>query len=213
MSETTSQSEFEAISIRINPQNLLNKENTMSKRKNEGAAVRSKSSRNKTLGEDENMVTHSQQEEDLAIGQNHAEGIDDDIDDFEKEVPWAIEQIYSESYYDDRGDVAMIYPRLKLTFSICPSTPTQEMQMDAINKLNEYFADPNEDPCDALRRSFALKQVFLGKDIVSFIGDIKYNHEPLMDIRMRLREKWEEVSQKSGLQSRSECKEMAIILE
>ena len=190
----------------------------MSKKKTEVAAASSVSLRKGTTGENENMVTHSQQEEELVdrnvtVGQDHTEDSDDDVDDLEKDIACTIEQIYTESYYDDRGDDAIICPRLKLTFSICPSTPTQEMQMDAINKLNEYFAEPDEDWRDALKRSFALTKVFLGKDIVSFIGDIKYDHEPLMDIRMRLREKWEEVSQKSGLQSRSECKEMAIILE
>ena len=191
----------------------------MSKRKNEGAAASSVLSRKDTSGGDESKVTHSQQEEELAdrgvaIGQNHTGNSDDDfVDETEKDVAWAVEQIYSDSYFDHRGDTAVIYPRLKLTFSICPSTPTQEMRMDAIKKLSEYFAEPDEDCSDALKRSFALTEVFLGKDIVSFIGDIKYNHEPLMEIRMLLREKWEEVSQKSGLQSRSECKGMAIVLE
>ena len=63
-----------------------------------------------------------------------------------------------------------------------------------------------------LKNSFELKHTILGKDTVTFIGEIQKDHEPLLEIQFLLRVGWEHASQEAGVQSKSDCRGMEIIL-
>ena len=142
---------------------------------------------------------------------------DSSCDDYEalenNVVATAIESIFSEPYFDPRGECGWIQPMLKLSYSICPSTPTVEMQKAAITRLTETMENNMKAGYGHnLKNSFELKQAILGKDTVTFIGEVHEYHEPLLEIQFLLRECWEHASQEVGAQSKSECKGMEIIL-
>ena len=125
----------------------------------------------------------------------------------------AIESICSEEYFDPRGECSWIQPMLKLSYSICPSTPTVEMQKAAIKRLTETMENDMEAEYGRnLKNSFELKHTILGKDTVTFIGEIQKDHEPLLEIQFLLRVGWEHASQEAGVQSKSDCRGMEIIL-
>lgn len=129
------------------------------------------------------------------------------------EVANAIDAIFSNPYEDPRGEVSTITPMLKLSYSICPSTPTEAMQKEALECLCNNLEDDAENPYRyPLKNSFELKQIILGKDIVTFIGNIQKNHEPLVEIQDLMKKEWEKASSMAGAQSKSESKGMEIIL-
>ena len=57
-----------------------------------------------------------------------------------------------------------------------------------------------------LKISFELKHAILGKDTVTFIGEIQKLHDPLPEIQFLLKEGWKHASQEAGVKSKSECK-------
>lgn len=125
----------------------------------------------------------------------------------------ALDAIHSESYEGASGCFNM-RPRLKVSYAICASTPTVEMQKNAIAKFSELISAERDEDGNAnwLCDSFELEQCQLGKDTVSFIGKIGKYHEPFEDIQETLRHNWEHASQEAGVESKSECKGMEIIL-
>ena len=136
-------------------------------------------------------------------------------DIFENELAMTIDAIYSQPYTDYRGDMPIINPQLKLSYSICPSTPTVTMQKDAIKRLINVWKNDETFSYDHTRdltRSFELKQVELKSDTVSFIGNINKSHEPLVDIQYMLRKEWERASLTSQENNQSQNKGMSIIL-
>ena len=136
------------------------------------------------------------------------------VDELENNVVAnAIDSIFSEPYFDPRGNAEWIHPMLKLTYAICPSTPTVEMQKAAIKRLTETMENDMEaEYGHNLKTSFELKHAILGKDTVTFIGEIQKFHDSLPEIQFLLKEGWEHASQEAGVQSKSECKGMEIIL-
>ena len=136
------------------------------------------------------------------------------VDELENNtVANAIDSIFSEPYFDPRGECEWIHPMLKLSYSICPSTPTVEMQKAAIKRLTETMENDMEaEYGHNLKTSFELKHAILGKDTVTFIGEIQKLHDPLPEIQFLLKEGWEHASQEAGVKSKSECKGMEIIL-
>ena len=135
------------------------------------------------------------------------------VDELENNVANAIGSIFSEPYFDPRGNAEWIHPMLKLTYAICPSTPTVEMQKAAIKRLTETMENDMEaEYGHNLKTSFELKHAILGKDTVTFIGEIQKLHDQLPEIQFRLKEGWEHASQEAGVKSKSECKGMEIIL-
>ena len=115
----------------------------------------------------------------------------------------------------DAYDMPIINPQLKLTYSICPSTPTVSMQKDAINRLLNIWVNDETFPSDHTRdltRSFEVKQIVLNPDTVSFIGNINKSHEPFADIQYMLRKEWERASLTSQANNQSHSKGMEIIL-
>lgn len=136
-------------------------------------------------------------------------------DIFEDELATAIDSIYTRPYCDNRGDMEIINPQLKLSYSICPSTPTVSMQKDAIKRLLNIWENAETFSFDHTRHlthSFEVKQVVLGSDTVSFIGNINKSHEPLVDIQSMLREEWERASLTSLNKNKCQNKGMEIIL-
>ena len=134
---------------------------------------------------------------------------------FEDELATAIDSIYTRPYCDNRGDMEIINPLLKLTYSICPSTPTVSMQKDAISRLLNVWKTDKTYPSDhtrVLTNSYKVKQVLLNPDTVSFIGSINKSHEPLVDIQSMLRKEWERASLTSQANNQSHSKGMEIIL-
>ena len=120
---------------------------------------------------------------------------------------------FSEPDFDPLGECEWIHPMLKLSYSICPSTPTVEMQKAAIKRLIETMENDMEAEYGRnLKTSFELKHTILGKDTVTFIGEIREHHDSLPEIQFMLREGWEHASQEAGVKSKSECKGMEIIL-
>ncbi len=136
------------------------------------------------------------------------------VDELENNVVAnAIDSIFSEPYFDPRGNAEWIHPMLKLTYAICPSTPTVEMQKAAIKRLTETMKNDMEaEYGHNLKTSFELKHAILGKDTVTFIGEIQKFHDSLPEIQFLLKEGWEHASQEAGVKSKSECKGMEIIL-
>ncbi len=136
------------------------------------------------------------------------------VDELENNVVAnAIDSIFSEPYFDPRGNAEWIHPMLKLTYAICPSTPTVEMQKAAIKRLTETMENDMEaEYGHNLKTSFELKHAILGKDTVTFIGEIQKFHDSLPEIQFLLKEGWEHASQEAGVKSKSECKGMEIIL-
>ncbi len=136
-------------------------------------------------------------------------------DIFENELAMTIDAIYSQPYTDYRGDMPIINPQLKLSYSICPSTPTVPMQKDAIRRLLNVWENDETYPSDHTRdltSSFELKQVELNPDTVSFIGNINKSHEPLVEIQYMLRKEWERASLTSQANNQSHNEGMEIIL-
>ena len=136
-------------------------------------------------------------------------------DIFEDELASAIDSIYTRPYCDNRGDMEIINPQLKLTYSICPSTPTVSMQKDAIRRLLNIWENDKTFSLDHTRdltSSYEVKQVVLKPDTVSFIGKINKFHEPLVDIQYMLRKEWERASLTSQENNQSQNKGMSIIL-
>ena len=134
---------------------------------------------------------------------------------FEDELATAIDSIYTRPYFDNRGDVEIINPLLKLTYSICSSTPTVSMQKDAISRLLNIWKTDKTYPSDhtrVLTNSYKVKQVLLNPDTVSFIGSINKSHEPLVDIQSMLRKEWERASLTSQANNQSHNEGMEIIL-
>ena len=136
-------------------------------------------------------------------------------DIFENELAMTIDSIYSQPYADYRGDMPIINPQLKLTYSICPSTPTVASQKDAIYRLINVWKNDETFSFDHTRdltSSFELKQVELNPDTVSFIGSINKSHEPLVEIQYMLRKEWERASLTAQNNNQSQNKGMSIIL-
>ena len=134
---------------------------------------------------------------------------------FEDELATAIDSIYTRPYCDNRGDMEIINPLLKLTYSICSSTPTVSMQKDAIYRLINVWKNDETFSFDHTRdltSSFELKQVELNPDTVSFIGSINKSHEPLVEIQYMLRKEWERASLTAQNNNQSQNKGMSIIL-
>ena len=124
----------------------------------------------------------------------------------------ALDAIHSESYEGASGCFNM-RPQLKVSYAICASTPTVEMQKAAIKRLAETMENNMEAEYGRnLKQSFELNHTILGKDTVTFIGKINEFHDPLPVIQSILRDGWEHASQEAGVQSKSECKGMEIIL-
>ena len=136
------------------------------------------------------------------------------VDELENNVVAnAIDSIFSEPYFDPRGNAEWIHPMLKLTYAICPSTPTVEMQKAAIKRLTETMENDMEaEYGHNLKTSFELKHAILGKDTVTFIGEIQKFHDSLPEIQFLLKEGWEHASQEAGVKSKSDCQGMEIIL-
>ena len=85
---------------------------------------------------------------------------------------------------------------------------TQENFHLKLNVINDMEAEYGHN----LKTSFELKHAILGKDTVTFIGEIQKLHDPLPEIQFLLKEGWEHASQEAGVKSKSECKGMEIIL-
>jgi hypothetical protein len=105
-----------------------------------------------------------------AVVEEENKGIEKDsltklFEDLENnEVANAIDSIFSKPYEDPRGEVSTITPMLKLSYSICPSTPTEAMQKEALECLCNNLEDDAENPYRyPLKNSFELKQIILGK--------------------------------------------------
>ena len=87
------------------------------------------------------------------------------------------------------------------------------MQKEALECLcNNLENEEEKEYHYPLRNSFELKKIILGKDIVTFIGNIQKNHEPLVEIQDLMKKEWEKASSMAGAQSKSESKGMEIIL-
>ena len=151
------------------------------------------------------------EEENKGIAKDALTQLFEDLEN--NEVANAIDSLVSKPYLDPRGECTWIQPMLKLSYSICPSTPTVEMQKAAIKRLAETMENNMEAEYGRnLKQSFELNHTILGKDTVTFIGKINEFHDPLPVIQSILRDGWEHASQEAGVQSKSECKGMEIIL-
>ena len=128
-------------------------------------------------------------------------------------VAIALNAIHSESFQEECGGFN-IEPRLKVSYSICASTPTVEMQKEAIAKFSEFISvERDEDGIvNFLHDSFQLENCIINKDTISFIGKIGKYHESFGTIQESLRFNWEKASMDAGIKSESENRGMEIIL-
>ena len=111
------------------------------------------------------------EEENKGIAKDALTQLFEDLEN--NEVANAIDSIVSKPYLDPRGECTWIQPMLKLSYSICPSTPTVEMQKAAIKRLAETMENNMEAEYGRnLKQSFELNHTILGKDTVTFIGKI-----------------------------------------
>lgn len=134
-------------------------------------------------------------------------------DIWENDLANAIDSIFTTSYFDPRGSVTDIEPKLKLTYSISQATPTVELQKAAIKRFSENIvSDDVYDSGHNVKITFELEKVILGSDTVTFIGNIPECHEPLVEIQYLVRNEWERASREVGVKPKIEYRGMEIIL-